>query len=379
MQSLLAHAAAGRRQFARLLVAWFRKSMRPLPWRGDYAPYAVWISEVMLQQTQMERGVQYFRRWMERFPSIAHVAEATEEEILKAWEGLGYYARARKLHAAAKCVMTEHGGVFPEDIQAIRALPGIGPYTAGAIASLAFNQPLAAVDANVTRVFARLLDIDAHIGRSGVADYIRRHVELAMPRSNAREYNQALMELGALVCGKTPRCGICPVAGFCEAKRLGTALSRPVTGKKTVYAHLEMATGIVARQGRTLIQKRLPYGVWAGLWEFPGGCLEEGETPEACVVREFWEETELSVRVEKKIAVLRHAYTTCRVTMHAYFCSMEDSAHMPILHSAAEFLWVTPAELARFTFPAGHRKLLEFLDKEKWHSARTYGLEKMDT
>ena len=182
-----------------------------------------------------------------------------------------------------------------------------------------------------------------------------------MPEASPRLFTQALMELGALICNKTPACGQCPVAEYCEALRLGTTAKRPKKKGAVTYTSVAMATGVILRQGRVLIQKRPPYGVWAGLWEFPGGCLEAGETPEQALVREVMEETELPVTVGRKIAVVRHAYTTCRVAMHGYFCDLADMKAEPVLHAATESRWIRPEETVHYAFPAGHRKLLDLL------------------
>lgn len=361
MDSLLSLCSAERKNFTGRILAWFAGAMRRLPWRETYDPYSVWISEIMLQQTQMERGVRYFNAWMERFPNVRSVAEADEESVLKAWEGLGYYSRAHNLHSAARRIMGEHGGAFPDTVDAIRALPGVGEYTAAAIASIAFNMPVPAVDANVMRIFARICDIDVPVTSSGVRAFIAETVKSLMPEDSPRLFTQALMELGALVCSKNPLCGNCPIASYCTAKHLGTVRERPMKKSGTLYRSIEMATGIFFHQGRVFIQKRPPYGVWAGLWEFPGGCLEHGETPEQALVREVMEETELTVTTGEKIAVIRHSYTTCRVTMHGYFCLMRDAAPNPVLHAATEGRWIRPDETAEYAFPAGHRKLLEHL------------------
>lgn len=350
-----------KKDFAARLLRWFSSAMRPLPWRKTYDPYSVWVSEIMLQQTQMERGVAYFNAWMRTFPSVQAVADASEEAVLKAWEGLGYYSRARNLHAAAKIIVAEHDGVFPQDIAAIRSLPGVGEYTAAAIASIAFNIPAAAVDANVMRVFARICDIDVPLTHSGVKAFITSATLSLMPEDSPRLFTQALMELGALVCAKKPNCAACPLAGHCEAKRLGTAAKRPKKKMRTAYTALEMSTGIIIKDGLIFIQKRPPYGVWAGLWEFPGGRLEPGETPEEALVREVMEETELPAAVREKIAVVKHAYTNCRVTMHGYICDVADGASGPVLHAATEGKWIRPEETAQYAFPASHRKLLELL------------------
>lgn len=361
MPPVFSLTAAQREEFAVKLLAWFAVSMRPLPWRGAYDPYSVWVSEIMLQQTQMERGVRYFRRWMRLFPDIAAVAAAEEERVLKAWEGLGYYSRARNLHAAAKLIMDEHGSRFPRSLDAIRSLPGVGEYTAGAIASIAFNDPVPAVDANVIRIFSRICDIDVPATRPGVKTFITDAVRVLMPEDSPRLFTQALMELGALVCGKTPQCGACPLEGYCEARRIGTEDKRPVKAAKKAYAAIDASIAVIVRNGRLFIQKRPPYGLWGGLWELPGGCLEAGERPEQAVVREVLEETEMSVTVREKIAVVKHSYTTCRVTAHGFFCDLAEGSSEPVLHAATESKWIRPEEAARYAFPAGERKLLELL------------------
>lgn len=355
------------------LIIWFRDNMRPLPWRKSYEAYEVWLSEIMLQQTQMERGTQYFERWMRLFPSIRSVAEASPEAVLKAWEGLGYYSRVRNFQKAAQLVMERHGGQLPREYESLRALPGIGDYTAGAILSIAFNQPVPAVDANVERVFARLFDIDSPVKSAAASDFIRHTAEGLIPEGQARLFNQALMELGALVCSRTPQCGVCPLAVHCQARRLGIASERPVPGKKMNYEALEIISGALVHKGRIFLQKRLDSGVWAGFWEFPGGKLEQGETPDEGIVREFAEETDFKVRVSACLGTVRHAYTRYRIRMHCFLCSLgsvdgrakEGGASeypVPSLNAATEYRWVRLEELydeQGFTMPAGHRKFLD--------------------
>lgn len=352
---------------AAALVDWFKASMRPLPWRRSYDPYEVWISEVMLQQTQMDRAADYFQRWMGRFPTLRSVAEADPEDTLKAWEGLGYYSRVKNLQKAAQVIMREHGGRVPDNFSALRALPGVGPYTAGAVLSIAYNQPVAAVDANVERVFARIFDVGAPVKSIVSANFIRHMAERLIPPGQARLFNQALMELGALICGKKPRCEDCPIASWCQARRLGIAHERPIPGKRMNYSALEILSGVLVYNGRIFIQKRLESGVWAGLWEFPGGRLEPGETPEQGIVREFMEETEFSLRVKEKLGLVRHAYTRYRIAMHCFVCEfacdpLPADSHAfprPVLHAATQYRWALPEELDDVTLPAGHRKLAD--------------------
>ncbi len=353
------------------LLDWFQSNKRPLPWRTDYAPYHVLVSEFMLQQTQMDRAAVYFERWLRRFPSLADVAAAETDEILKAWEGLGYYSRARNLHRTAQTLMRDHGGSVPDDLHALRALPGVGEYTAGALLSIAFNKPAIAVDANVERVFARIFDVGAPV-KSGVASgFIRRMAQALIPEGRAREFNQALMELGALVCAKKPRCAVCPLQGFCQARHLGITAERPVPGKKSGYTSLEIVSGVLVHNGHVFIQKRLESGVWAGFWEFPGGRMEEGESPEQAVVREFAEETEFQVRAARYLGLVRHAYTRYKIAMHCFVCTLLPDATgqipglgssafpKPELHAATAYRWIEPGDIESFTLPAGHRKLAD--------------------
>lgn len=348
--------------FRRRLLDWFAQNARDLPWRRSLDPYHVWLSEIMLQQTQMERGVAYFERFVARFPDVQSLDAAGEDEVLKLWEGLGYYSRARNLRRAARAVMEVHGGSFPREAEAIRALPGVGPYTAGAIASVAFNAPVPAVDANVLRVFSRLLDVDEPVSTPAV----RRRIEAAaaelLDRGQARAFNQALMELGALVCKpRKPDCPACPLAELCLAQARGTTLMRPVLKPGPEIIRVNMACGVLASRGRVFIQKRRKNDVWPGLWEFPGGVMEEGETPEQTLVREYREETELGVLAGGKIGVLRTSYTRYRITLHGYFCQaapgVDPEADLR-LREADEARFVAPEELRGYAFPSGHSRLV---------------------
>lgn len=350
---------------------WFSQHQRPLPWRQDYSPYAVWISEIMLQQTQMERGVSYFERWMRRFPHVAAVAEAPEEDILRQWEGLGYYSRARNLHKAARIIVDVHGGDFPSDPVAIRALPGIGPYTAGAIASIAFGADIACIDANVERVLSRVFDIDSPLKQEPAASRVRQLAQELLPTGQARSHNQAMMELGALICRKQAHCPACPWQGFCQSHHLGITRERPVPGKRQPVTHLSVVTGMLRHGDKYFLQKRLDNGVWGKLWEFPGGRIEPGEQPEQAIVREFMEETGFAVRIVDNLGLIRHGYTTYRISLHCFALELvrqdADLAHCdedtppppPILTAASEYRWGLPADIARLAMPAAHRKLAD--------------------
>lgn len=350
------------RQFRRRLLDWFAVAQRPLPWRRHYTPYEIWISEMMLQQTQMERGVAYFLRWLEALPDVAAVAAAPEETVLRLWEGLGYYSRARNLHKAARKIMEEHGGRFPAALEDIRRLPGVGPYTAAAIAGIAFQQDVACVDANVERVLARVFDIDTPVKEEPAAGRIRELAQRLLPPGRARDYNQAMMELGALLCRKKPRCEEgCPLVALCESHRLGITGERPVPGKKVEIVSLEIVCGVLQYKGRFFLQKRLPQGPWGGLWEFPGGRIEAGERPEAAAVREFCEETGFCLRVVRPLGIIRHGYTTYRVRLHCFALEATAPLPEPQLTAATEYRWLTLSELGSVALPAAHRKLADRL------------------
>ena len=352
---MLQHKTAIQRQ----LISWFRTNRRSLPWRQSYQPYQIWISEIILQQTQMDRGVVYFQRWLARFPDCAAVAAASETEILKYWEGLGYYARARNLHRTAKILLAQYGGEIPCAVDELLALPGIGPYTAAAISSIACNTDIAVVDANVVRVFARLFDIDGPVGQGPGRRRIEDLAADLLPTGQARIFNQALMDIGGMICtAKDPACDRCPIATFCLARLHDRVDERPWRMPGQAKILIEMATGIIAADGRIYIQQRRADDIWGGLWEFPGGRLEEGESPEQAVVREYQEETGRRIEVCRKITTITHFHTKYRVVLHCYGCRLLGKGTDLQLHAAQDGKWIEPADITNFGLPAGHRKLV---------------------
>ncbi|CAK8712058.1 MAG: A/G-specific DNA-adenine glycosylase [Candidatus Electronema aureum] len=343
------------------LLPWFTEHQRPLPWRKDYQPYQIWIAEIMGQQTQMERVVVYFQSWIQQFPDIRALAAASEQEIFKAWEGLGYYSRARNLRKTAELLVRDHHGELPNEEAALLALPGIGPYTAAAILSIAFNQPVPLLDANVERVLCRVEDIDSPPKQSVTRKQLLQLCAELLPPNEPRNFNQALMELGALICTpKNPTCAACPVRECCRAFAAGTVNQRPVLVKKPDKINIIMACGIIEQDGRFYIQQRREEDVWGGLWEFPGGRLKEGETPEQAAAREIAEETEFRVIHLRPFTTVVHHYTKHRVTLHSFFCNLQnEQSTEPVLHAASQFRWVNQKELDSFAFPSGHRQLIK--------------------
>ena len=347
------------------LLHWFAQNGRLLPWRCTYLPYHIWISEIMLQQTQMDRVVVYFNRWLDRFPDIDSLAAAPEQEVLRLWEGLGYYSRARNLLKTAGLLCRRHGSVLPEDHGALLKLPGIGRYTAGAIMSLAFNRSHPIVDTNVERLFARLFNLPEPVKEKHTHAFIWQKAAKLIPEGKARFFNQALMELGALIClPRSPRCDICPVRNHCEAFAQGVASERPVAGETREIIPVSMASGVLHHRGKIYIQKRLADDVWPNLWEFPSGRIEEGETPEQALVREYREETGFAIGDLRKIATIKHSFTRYRITLHCYHCRLQGSKTKPVLHAAQEYRWADLDELENFAFPAPHRRLINRLAGE---------------
>ena len=349
------------------LLQWFRETNRDLPWRRSYNPYHVWISEIMLQQTQMDRGVAYFLRWIKRFSDVQAVAMAREQEILKYWEGLGYYARARNLHKAAKIIVNDFGGEVPCEHERLLKLPGIGPYTAAAIASVACNHDVPVIDANVTRVYARLFNIGQPIKERLVQKRLVEIAENLLPRGQARAYNQALMDLGGLVCTpKNPRCTECPVAASCKALQAGVVAERPVVGIKRKIINVHKVTGIIRWNEKIFIQQRKADDVWGGLWEFPGGQVAAGE-PGDKIKGRILEDTGLSVARIKPITRVIHQYTHHKIYLHCFLCVLDGEKTKPVLSSACDYRWINSDELEQFAFPAGPRKFLEYIRLSEPH------------
>jgi A/G-specific adenine glycosylase len=353
------------------LLTWYERHARTLPWRvGPHAsgqdtdPYKVWVSEIMLQQTQVDTVIPYFLRWMERFPNLPALAAASEQEVLAVWEGLGYYSRARNLLKAARIVAAKFGGSLPAEHEILETLPGIGRYTAGAIASIAFKSDEPALDGNIRRVLARLFDVSLP-ARSPAGE--RRLWELAaenLPPGRAGDYNQALMDLGAAICTpRSPNCLLCPLSEDCQARANGVQEQRPVTQPRARLPHLTVAAGILEKDGKVLIAQRPPEGLLGGMWEFPGGTQEAGEDLPACLRRELQEELGIGVEVTEGFGIYQHAYTHFKVTLHAFFCRLIAGEPQPL--EATELRWAMVSELKNFPMGKIDRQIARNLEKHR--------------
>ncbi len=302
-----------------LLLAWYGRSRRDLPWRRDPTPYRVWVSEVMLQQTRVEVVVPRYLRFLERFPDIRSLARAGEEEVLAEWSGLGYYRRARSLHAAARSIVERHGGEVPGDLGALRKLPGFGPYTAGAVLSIAFNLPEPIVDGNVVRVLTRLRRIGGDPERSPVRRKVWDLARSLLPRGKASDWNQALMELGALVClPSSPRCGECPLESLCRARSAGDVERFPATGRPRPTEEVFLWSAVVESRGRHLLERRGREGpgYLRGLWGFPTIEARSGEGP-AALAKHLEEGLGAAARPKGSLGKFSHSITYRRITLEA--------------------------------------------------------------
>jgi A/G-specific adenine glycosylase len=315
----------------------------------------------MLQQTQITTAIPYYERWMERFPDVAALADATLDDVLKVWEGLGYYSRARNLHKAARQIVADHGGKLPEDMEALRALPGIGPYTAGAIASIAFDQPAPVLDGNIIRVLSRLIDLEVDVTKTETRKQLWALAASLVPAERPGDYNQALMELGQRICvPAAPACHVCPVAALCLARARGTQLERPVRPPRRNTPHFDVVAGVIYRDdGAFLIARRPPEGLLGGLWEFPGGKQEVGESLSGALRREIQEELSMEIAVGAALGRIKHAYTHFRITLHAFEARHVSGEPQNIAVDA--HAWVTLDDLDAYAFALTDRKIIELL------------------
>ncbi len=344
----------------RALLRWYEAHQRDLPWRRSSDPYAIWVSEVMLQQTQVATVKPYYERFLEQFPTVEALAAAPLDDVLKAWEGLGYYGRARNLHRAAKHVVAEHDGKLPDRVDELLKLPGVGKYTAGALASIAFGLDEPVLDGNVTRVLARVFRVRGDVTKAGTQKALWALARDLIPSGEASFFNQALMDLGAQICvPRAPRCLACPLYDPCEARAHDEQALLPVKAKRKPVPHHQGAVALVWKDGKLLLGQRPAQGLLGGLWEFPGGKLEENETPAACAAREAREELGIEVRVRRFLTTVQHAYTHFRVTLHAFECDLLSGE--PQALGCDDWAWASPGELDRYAFPKATHKVLAAL------------------
>jgi A/G-specific adenine glycosylase len=341
-------------KLSRMLLDWYYKHGRTLPWRDHPDSYAIWVSEIMLQQTRVETVIPYFEKWMRLFPDVGTLANADGQEVLNAWEGLGYYSRARNLHKAAKITVEKFKGQLPRDLAALRSLPGIGRYTVGAIASMAFGMDEPTLDGNLRRVFARLFDVvefaDSPAGEKILWELAAQY----LPKGEAGDYNQSLMDLGATIClPKNPRCLLCPLMDICEACKKGTQELRPVLKPKKAIPHYIHSAAVILRRGRVLLAQRLPDGLLGGMWEFPNGRIEDNSSK--AMNKALNDVYGLRVKMKDEIGIIKHAYTHFKVTVHAFHCEL-------VINPKKESLkWVKVIELNDYPMGKVDRQIAKLI------------------
>ncbi len=343
------------------LLAWYGHRGRDLPWRRIFDPYPVWLSEIMLQQTTVAAAIPYFERFLERFPDLASLAAASLDEVIEAWAGLGYYSRARNLHAAARQVLAERGGVFPDSLEGLTALPGVGRSTAGAIRAIAFGKRGVILDGNVRRVLVRLFALAGDPRSSAAEKKLWQWAEALTPRERAGDYAQAIMDLGATVClPRTPLCFECPLDGLCEARRLGRERELPESRKRAEVPTVIQAALLLERRGSLLVRRRPYEGLLGGLWEFPcaeAAAGERGEETARRLLADLGQEGPLSPAGE-----VRHAYSHFRLDLRLFRAEAMDHVRVA---EGAESRWLSTAELAGFPLHGAHKKALKLLSSPR--------------
>lgn len=344
------------------LLAWWDAGHAPWPWRQTNDPYAIWVAEIMLQQTKIVTVIPYYQRWLTRFPTVYHLATASLDEVLKLWEGLGYYSRARHLQAAAQQIVKEWDGRLPNTAKELLSLKGVGRYTAGAIASIAFARPEPILDGNVIRILTRLYDLPDDIQQTATKNKLWELATALVPMLRPGDFNQALMELGQHIClPTTPQCPQCPLQPHCLANQRATQTARPVRSPRPPIPHYQVAAGIIWRDNHFLIAQRPPKGLLAGLWEFPGGKQEPGESLPQTLQREIREELAIEIEVSHHLVTIKHAYTHFRVTLHAYHAQYLSGRVQHL--GVADHAWVTLPQLEQYPFTLTNRKIIAVLSQ----------------
>ena len=340
-------------KFHSALLNWYKKNARDLPWRRTKDPYKIWVSEIMLQQTTVSAVIPYYKKWIRIYPTVQKLAASPIQSVLAQWQGLGYYARARNLHKSSQEVVQRFGGILPKDSKILRTLPGFGPYTTGAVLSIAYGVKIPIIDANVRRVFMRILAIEGQSVNKHdpiILDFLLRN----LPDHEIGDFNQALMELGALICrSKEPVCGQCPVSKFCHAFEKGIQEIIP-TPKKSILKNIDAVIAVIENKGKYFIQKRPSKGLLADMWEFPGGKIESGERPQEAVSREVFEELGVRTKQLKHLFNLVHYYTQFKVNLSVWSLVPEGALLADKNHK-----WIYPKDFCKYPMPSGSAKIVE--------------------
>jgi len=337
------------------LLRWFKKKGRDLPWRKTRAPYAIWVSEIMLQQTQVATVIPYYQKFLRSFPTISHLARATLSKVLKTWEGLGYYSRARNLHRASQIVANHFGGRVPDNLRDLLSLPGIGRSTAGAILSFAYNREAPILDGNVKRVLCRLFAISGNPVRGETEGLLWKISESLIPKGHSNPFNQALMDLGSILCTPTdPQCSNCPLRSHCKGKASGDPERYPTKGSKKRIPHINAVSAVIQRDGKVLLNRRPLKGLLGGLWEFPNWKIE-GE--KMLRLRNYINrEMGLNVKVKEFIGTFQQTYSHFKLTLQVFNCQH--------LSGKRKGKWVPIRNLPLLPMSRIDRRIAEMIDEE---------------
>ncbi|MDH7499083.1 MAG: A/G-specific adenine glycosylase [candidate division NC10 bacterium] len=336
------------------ILAWYGRRGRQLPWRRTRDPYRIWVSEIMLQQTRVSFALSYYERFLQAFPTVQHLAGARLAAVLKQWEGLGYYARARNLHRAARLIIREHGGIIPPKMDSLLSLPGVGKSTAGAILSLGYGAAAPILDGNVQRVLCRLTAIREDPKQARVSRLLWQLAEGILPLRRPDRFNQGLMDIGALVCTpRKPRCQICPLRPHCEAARLGIQEEIPPSQANPPLPRRERAVALIFRDEKVLLRRRPLQGLLGGLWEFPSGWVEDGVSPSCWLSAMLKQRYRLSVSLEREMLSFSHGYTHFQEVVRVFPGRCKGGKRV----ASRNLRWVPPQSLKEFPLSASHRRI----------------------
>ena len=348
----------------RQLLAWYRQNQRSLPWRKTSDPYRIWISEIMLQQTQVDTVIPYYHRFLKAFPIVSSLARAHLQKVLKVWENLGYYSRARNMHAAARMIVEKFDGRIPDNLEVIQTLPGVGQYIAGAILSIAYGQAIPAVDGNVRRILCRLFAIRKSVDNTREQKQLQKLAASLIPAKHRGDFNQALMDLGATICkAKNPDCSRCPVADLCQARLHDLQNVLPITRKAPAIPHRQSAAAVIRNsKGMLLVVQRPTSGLLASFWKLPGGFIESDEDLKKSLRHSVKEELSISIRPGKHMASVNHTYTHFRITLQAYECSLLKGTPKPL--GCQSWRWASLTDLKKLPLSKIDRMIMTLAKSE---------------
>ena len=350
------------KNFQNRIIPWYNLNKRNLSFRGIKDPYKIWLSEVMLQQTQVSTAIPYFNKWVRKFPTLGSVANADPELLLKYWEGLGYYSRCLNFYKASKIIINEFNGVIPSEWNTFRELPGVGDYTAAAVLSIAFKKKYVVIDGNVKRVMSRFLGIKNLTPNN--LRRIKKKLEQFIPEKNPGDFNQSIMELGAIVCRpRNPICNDCPISSDCKAYLTLKPNQYPNPKKNKTKPHYIIVAGIIWRKNLFYIQKRDENGMLGGLWEFPGGKVEKKEPLLKALIRKIEEECGIVPMVKQKIGYISHQYSHFSITFHVYHCTENKNK----IEEAKFSAWIAPEQIKQYAFPKANHKIFKIIEDKGWN------------